>query len=224
MTTSASSPCVTIRRRGRPIVTGSDFDHPSANWIAAATTMMRAASTAPEILAPEHRLDEPWHREQKDRQRDEHQRRGNERVLPHTLEHALSSAVLPGPRLLGEEDEARGGAGRGEAGLRRLGDPEEADLCRSRDDSEHERNERGAQRYDTGAQARLQREGDDLAPVRPQGLGGSGREAPEGREPHRGDRDRRDRLSDDHRGERRGDSVRSPDRDRGEAQCHGERL
>ena len=94
--------------------------------------MMRAASTAPGVLAPEHRLDEPWHREQKDRQRDdEHQRRGNERVLPHTLEHALSSAVLPGPRLLGEEDEARGGAGRGEAGLRRLGDPEEADLCRS---------------------------------------------------------------------------------------------
>ena len=58
----------------------------------------------------------------------------------------------------------------------------------------------------------------------PRGWGGSGREAPKGREPHRGDRDRRDRLSDDHRGERRGDSVRSPDRDRGEAQCHGERL
>ncbi len=52
MTTSASRPCVTIRRRGRPIVTGNDFDQPSANWIAAATRMMRAASTDPEYSLP----------------------------------------------------------------------------------------------------------------------------------------------------------------------------
>ena len=45
-------PCVTIRRRGRPIVTGSDFDHPSTSRIAAETRTIRAASTAGRYSAP----------------------------------------------------------------------------------------------------------------------------------------------------------------------------
>ena len=43
---------MTIRSRGRPIVTGSDFVQPSANWIAAATRTTRAAVTAPSYSAP----------------------------------------------------------------------------------------------------------------------------------------------------------------------------
>ena len=45
--TRVSSPCVTMRSRGRPIVTGSDFVQPRTKWIAAATSTIRAASVAP---------------------------------------------------------------------------------------------------------------------------------------------------------------------------------
>jgi hypothetical protein len=45
MATSASSPCVKIRKRGRPIVTGNDLVHPSPKLMAAATGTMRAAVT-----------------------------------------------------------------------------------------------------------------------------------------------------------------------------------
>ena len=51
--TSVSSPCVTIRSRGRPIVTGSDFVQPSAKWIAAGEQDRRARpSTAPSYSEP----------------------------------------------------------------------------------------------------------------------------------------------------------------------------
>ena len=50
--TSASIPWVTIRSRGRPIDTGSDFVQPIANWIAAASSTMRAAVTAPSYSLP----------------------------------------------------------------------------------------------------------------------------------------------------------------------------
>ena len=43
---------MTIRRRGRPIVTGSDFDQPRTSRIEAETRTMRAASTAGRYSLP----------------------------------------------------------------------------------------------------------------------------------------------------------------------------
>src|SRR5437588_3309738 len=39
--TAVSMPWVQIRRFGRPTVTANDFDQPTMNWIAPATTMIR---------------------------------------------------------------------------------------------------------------------------------------------------------------------------------------
>ena len=51
MSTTVSMPCVQIRSFGRPTVTANDFDQPTTNCTAPATTMMRAAFTAPRFFA-----------------------------------------------------------------------------------------------------------------------------------------------------------------------------
>ena len=46
-----SSPCVQMRRPGRPIETGNDFVQPNTMRIAPATITIRVASTAPAFFA-----------------------------------------------------------------------------------------------------------------------------------------------------------------------------
>jgi len=43
-------PCDQIRHCGRPTVTANDFDQPTTNCTAPATTTMRAAETAPRFF------------------------------------------------------------------------------------------------------------------------------------------------------------------------------
>ena len=179
ITTSASSPCVTIRSRGRPIVTGSDFDQPSANWIAAATRMIRAASTAPTYSAP-------------NTSSMSHGIASSATGTATTISPAATSVYVRTPaRTLRSLPRSQacvwsvsrmsraGELAADEPRLRRLRDPEETDLGRARDDAEDERHERRPQRDDTGPDARLEDERDHLRagprraePRAPAGSGG----------------------------------------------------
>ena len=135
------APCVTIRSRGRPIVTGNDFVQPSTSWIAAATSTIRAASTRRQVLAAEDDAHEPRHRDQEDRHGDDHRdaRRRERCSGARPRSTRVLAAALPVARLLGEQHEPHRGARGREAALRRLRDAEVADLRRAGDDAEEQR-------------------------------------------------------------------------------------
>ena len=116
--TIVSSPCVTIRSRGRPMVTGSDFVQPSAKWIAAAIRIDPRRVDGAVVLRAEDDPDEPRHGHEEHRYGHDHDRSRPLRVAAHPGQHARARPLLPVAGLLREQDETRGRARRRESGLR----------------------------------------------------------------------------------------------------------
>ena len=160
-------------------------------------------------------------REDEERRQDDDGRRGHaEHVAADACEDDVPRPALPVSRLLGEEDQARGGGDDGERLLRRHRGTEVRHLPGRRYTPEHEQRERRRQGDHAGCDARLRDEREDAAPL------GAERDRQvlweaAVRDPAGGaDGRRRDDLRRDHRRDRRREAMRSGDRDRAEPERH----
>ena len=154
-----------IRRPGLPIETGNDFVQPSTSRRQAARSRIRAASVAGMYCSPSTTRTSQGISTQATGARTSATSDAPSDVAPQRAEGVREAALLDVARLLRKQDQAHGGGERLEAGDRRLGRAEVADLGDRGDDAERERSERVPHRDERRADARLEHEAEQLGAV-----------------------------------------------------------
>ena len=155
-----------VAHPGRPIETGNDFVQPQMNCSAAAIRTSRAAvGRVLAVVGAEGDLHQPRHQQPEHRHGDDHHRRRAEDVAAQHRVHRRVAARLEVARLLGQQDEPRRRAERGEARRRRLRVAEVRGLVDRRDRRQQRRAERRARRGERRADRRRDHELPHVAAV-----------------------------------------------------------